>query len=884
MLDPQRCHPADVSPPAGWNEAKDGVYDAVFDGHIVLGTICDRIPVDYVDWRDMVADTSFAQLVNYDPRWIVTRRALDKTGRPRMPYAFGTDDAVEAGIPSTYQHDNGADIYEEMQFHDSLYEDRHIFDNFRRSRVNFSIYGAYQRALSRYHGKISSLAQQYSFIHDYILRDSANGSTAAGSPVSYADLVAAYEGREGPLRDFAIASALAFDHFVRVATRPQPGPHSFVAGDNEVIRPLDGVQFGSPHQLDIPQGSMGIGDGSASLTDVSYGGRPIQNSVVSSSGYYNVNQAGSYYEKTHAIYNIVAQGMGSGNWSRAEGIDSRWLSSNFSNLYPDGVRRLIGVLVTDDQVLYSPRVATRLSGFPDVSWNPERTIGYPSRPLGWVSFVSPEGPQVCWPTRGTQVCANPADPASAAVATAPSNSVAIDPELGFEIQKFVLFYSYVFLPASQRNDWVDMLRIFKLGTDTAPAFDPAEMVEWKDPQTGYRYLAKRFGDEQLFGKTYDKGIGAKMVQWANYLASKAYVPADAAAPTDPQTGRFIYKVDDKGLPVVQPDSLVAPSSPTLTCSKTNLNEYEDGQRRHLRPGRRRLLALLGRRPLDRPALREDALRQRAARPRLPARLAGQRRRVPAPRGRGDAGLDAARAAPGGGRLRERAGRRLRGRRGPLLRLDAGAGARGAAARARRRGDPGLRHHRAAATSRARASPCGRRPTRTSLRALKDRAATRHANGACAPGLDDKRLASWNALAISALADAGRGARAHGLPRRRAGARRRSCSSACATPTAGCCGRSTAASPKLGAYLEDHAYLVEALLTLYEATFEERWFVEARRLADETIAALRRPPIAAASSRPPPTTSGCPCGARSSRTRRSRPGSRRSRSACCGWRP
>ena len=49
----------------------------------------------------------------------------------------------------------------------------------------------------------------------------------------------------------------------------------------------------------------------------------------------------------------------------------------------------------------------------------------------------------------------------------------------------------------------------------------------------------------------------------------------------------------------------------------------DGRRRHLRPGRRRLLALQRRRALDRPALREDALRQRAARARLPARLPGQ---------------------------------------------------------------------------------------------------------------------------------------------------------------------------------------------------------------------------------------------------------------------
>ena len=40
--------------------------------------------------------------------------------------------------------------------------------------------------------------------------------------------------------------------------------------------------------------------------------------------------------------------------------------------------------------------------------------------------------------------------------------------------------------------------------------------------------------------------------------------------------------------------------------------------------------------------------------------------------------------------------------------------------------------------------------------------------------------------------------------------------------------------KLNAYLEDHAFLLEALLDLYEATFEERWFVEARALADTIV--------------------------------------------------
>ena len=105
----------------------------------------------------------------------------------------------------------------------------------------------------------------------------------------------------------------------------------------------------------------------------------------------------------------------------------------------------------------------------------------------------------------------------------------------------------------------------------------------------------------------------------------------------------------------------------------------DGERRHVRPGRRRLRALLGRPRLARPALREDALRQRAAGPRVRPRLAGHRRPAVRARGARDARLGAGRAAAGGGRVRLRAGRRLRGRRGQVLRLDAAAGPRGARA-------------------------------------------------------------------------------------------------------------------------------------------------------------------------------------------------------------
>jgi uncharacterized protein len=102
-----------------------------------------------------------------------------------------------------------------------------------------------------------------------------------------------------------------------------------------------------------------------------------------------------------------------------------------------------------------------------------------------------------------------------------------------------------------------------------------------------------------------------------------------------------------------------------------------------------------------------------------------------------------------------------------------------------------------------------------------------------PGLDDKRLTSWNALMISALADAGAVLGEERYRDAAVGAAefvlrdlRDDQGRLLRTYNAG--------RAHLNAYLEDHAYLLEALLTLYEATFDPRWFGEARALADTII--------------------------------------------------
>jgi uncharacterized protein YyaL (SSP411 family) len=102
-----------------------------------------------------------------------------------------------------------------------------------------------------------------------------------------------------------------------------------------------------------------------------------------------------------------------------------------------------------------------------------------------------------------------------------------------------------------------------------------------------------------------------------------------------------------------------------------------------------------------------------------------------------------------------------------------------------------------------------------------------------PATDDKVLAGWNGLAITALAEAGRALKEARYVdaavaaadfvltnlRRGDGRLLRSWRDAKATGPG---------------YLDDHALMAEALLTLYETTFDPRWFDHARSLADAML--------------------------------------------------
>jgi uncharacterized protein len=102
-----------------------------------------------------------------------------------------------------------------------------------------------------------------------------------------------------------------------------------------------------------------------------------------------------------------------------------------------------------------------------------------------------------------------------------------------------------------------------------------------------------------------------------------------------------------------------------------------------------------------------------------------------------------------------------------------------------------------------------------------------------PGLDDKRVCSWNGLMVAALADAGAV-----LGREDYLVAARECAAFVLEQMRDGEGRLLRSykdgSARILGYLEDHALMLQGLLALYEATYEPRWFEAAREMADAMI--------------------------------------------------
>ncbi|HEY4158376.1 MAG TPA: hypothetical protein VGM29_09770 [Polyangiaceae bacterium] len=511
----RNCQPVSTDPPADWDATQNGNYSPEFDGHIVNGTACDPLPIDYVAYRDLVPDANGGAYTQEPPLDDGVVRVYDDLHRVRHPYMFGSDEFADIGNLPVQRHDNGADAYEVASFLITDYEDRHLFDDYRRNRSDFSIRNAFMIGLNRDNSKLMEITKGVALLNEVYQGTGVFAQLAQD---------------DGNFKPSALAASLIFDHFARILTRPQSGAHfeddaQSPLGEN-ILRSKDQLLTSASQTvvLNVPDGSTGIG------VDLVYGGRPLNNALDLSKGYYAVNytlNAGSYYDKTIAMDLMTDSVDRFVSESRDDFSDGRYRNCSFATLFPDGLRRLIANALTDDYDVTGWRVSAE-SGGPDVT----KPAALPTRPFGYRVWWPKDQPSTCWQFQGRLNCVEfPSD--TDVSQGAPSSSIALDPEIGFEVQKFVAFFPMYNLPESWKLNWVDMMRIYDLGADTNPNLPSA--IEWIDPLSGETYEAQSFGTEVIDGKIVQRSPGARVLEWMNVLTASAYQmgldPGDAAGST-----------------------------------------------------------------------------------------------------------------------------------------------------------------------------------------------------------------------------------------------------------------------------------------------------------------------------------------------------------------
>jgi hypothetical protein len=537
------CRPVDPDDfrPATWNEERDGEWSALLDGRLVQvdGTYsrCRQQPVDYVNYDAM-------QSIGRDAAGDVAGKTHDARGRVRVPYGFATDHWADLGNASVYRHDNGADPYELFDFLITQQEVGHIFNNYRRNRTTFSVRGAFGSSLG-YNEKMRDAAKGLGLMAN-VYRD-----IALENHLDYHALWA-YAAPTW-FRDNLLASTIAFDHFTRMLQRPEAGPHflpSVQAGAVQV--PVDTVWrsvFDSNSapinaeknpRLVVPNGATGR------YGNVSWGGRPVENRLADDRGDYNSQftaNAGSYYEKafstvmlTESVDNFISD-------SRNDFIDPRYRSVSLADLFPDGFRRWLGNNLTGDDEVKGVRIAARTDSLgrlvPDVT-----DEKYPVGGLGWTSWTPVDGPQACFADRDALTCT-----------AAPEQTVVVDPQVGWEQQKFLIAFTLQYLPENQQQTWLNQMYLWEVGADADPGFQ--NRIEFHDP-SGRVYVAKTFGKETVFGKRVQKGIAARVLEYANELLAAAYHTTPGPdRDGDGAPDWYVPELGEDGQPMVRFDPMMS---------------------------------------------------------------------------------------------------------------------------------------------------------------------------------------------------------------------------------------------------------------------------------------------------------------------------------------
>lgn len=468
-----------------------GTCSGATDPKDPLSAKCSGPPMEYVARRDMrtvskygdiylsvrpdlVSNFAVACGASVDKMGTACAVPTELQGKVRHPYMFGSDEFADIGNVPVYRFDSGADPYEQVQFVTSVYENRYVFDNFRRNRIGFNTHAVNNRIQSRYLDKLQQMTKTLGLLVEIY----SNATQQLKDP--------------GGLMPLALGSADTLSTFIRILTRPEPG--SYATTQNTVM-PLAGAQD-LVGQLNNPKGEFVVALGSGQ-------GRFLHNDYDYSQGYYWADYqlfAGTNLEK-RAVVGYLLEGYNNFiSNSKEDYIDGRYKNLNFASLYPNQVRRILSAVMQGDGLTLGPYI----------------TAGTPGQ-VSQIKFLP-------WDKYDNSTL-NIDYPAGATV---------LDPLIGWEQQMPGIEDALRFGPTVLTNEYVDQFIVWTPNGVEGQSVAISDQIRFHDPVSGTIYAARTYGTEITNSKIgpVQKAMGARMIEWANTLAARAYNANGTVSDTD----------------------------------------------------------------------------------------------------------------------------------------------------------------------------------------------------------------------------------------------------------------------------------------------------------------------------------------------------------------
>lgn len=457
---------------------------------LVHGKVCAPPPRDHAAWQDFEHGQVFEGWEDTIAPWVRTRAdAGTGGGKVRWAYRYG---ATFNSYFHTQNSDAGADEYEVTKSAIDVFEGRYPWTYFRRQNREYVYNALPMRASARHFEQLRAYHWQAA---------NRNALFRSFSDAEWEEI----SGSDDWHRPLLMAETEMFEALARYILMPQPGDYAPLAqppvDSGRAIFDLAGFNQTPLFSVDAVDGRF---------VDQQFNSNP------DGGGSWNylewMEHAGFGVEKTLAAMAMADGRAVLATINRENYLDGRAVNINFRSDMPQAVDRLLGGILAEDWESVAP-YTTDEGAAAKVNLTPLHiTDEMPSRP------------------------------ASANV---------LFPNVGYKQQLGVLIFSHIYSRMNGDLTLSNKLRLWIDGQLGEVEIPDAQQVRFHDPTSGYTYVARRYGDDVIDGKTVDAGIASRMVSHANELAAVAYQVEEVDGELSFDAfGRPVLVLDSDGHPIV----------------------------------------------------------------------------------------------------------------------------------------------------------------------------------------------------------------------------------------------------------------------------------------------------------------------------------------------